>query len=53
MALGFCNTPSNFQYEMNTVFFDILDDTIIIYLDDIVIYSKDIKSHCTALHAVF
>ena len=30
-----------------------LDDVVIVYLDDILIYSKDIASHKRALHAVF
>ena len=30
---------------MNWVFFEILDDVVIIYLDDILIYSKDVESH--------
>ena len=38
---------------MNNVFFELLDDTVIVYLDDILIYSKDIESHRKALHAVF
>ena len=38
---------------MNNVFFELLDDTVIVYLDDILIYSKDVESHHKALHAVF
>ena len=30
-----------------------LDDIVIMYLDDILIYSKDVESHEQALHAVF
>ena len=38
---------------MNNVFFELLDDTVIVYLDDILIYSKNVESHCKVLHAVF
>ena len=34
---------------MNNVFFELLDDTVIVYLDDILIYSKDIESHQQSL----
>ena len=37
---------------MNKVFFDILDDTIIVYLGDILIYSKVVELQHKALHAV-
>ena len=30
---------------MNWVFFEMLDDAVIVYLDDILIYSKDVESH--------
>ena len=35
------------------MFFKMLDDAVIVYLDDILIYSKDVESHKYALHAVF
>ena len=35
------------------VFFEMLDDVVIVYLDNILIYSKDVESHERALHAVF
>ena len=38
---------------MNTVFFDKLDDAMIIYLNDALIYSKDVASHHKTLHAVY
>ena len=38
---------------MNNVFFELLDDTLIVYLDDILIYSKDVESYRNTLHAVF
>ena len=30
---------------MNNVFFKLLDDTVIVYLGSILVYSKDIESH--------
>ena len=38
---------------MNNAFFELLDDTVTLYLDDVLIYSKDVKSHHKALHAIF
>lgn len=40
MPMGMCNSPSTFQSLMNSVFQDYLDDFIIVYLDDVLIYSK-------------
>ena len=38
---------------MNLVFFDILDDCVIVYLDDILIFSRTREEHLTALNKVF
>lgn len=38
---------------MNRVFFDLLDRGVIIYLDDILVYSKDIETHKVLLNKVF
>ena len=38
---------------MNSVFFDMLDTSVIVYLDDILVFSPDVESHKRALHAVF
>ena len=53
MTFGFCNAPSTFQGVMNKVFFEMLDYVLIVYSDDILIYSKDVESHERASHAVF
>lgn len=37
---------------MNQVFFDLLDDCVVVYLGDILIFSRDEASHRKALHAV-
>ena len=40
MIFGLYYVPSSSKRVMNTIFFDILDDTVITYLDDVLIYSK-------------
>jgi RNase H-like domain found in reverse transcriptase/Reverse transcriptase (RNA-dependent DNA polymerase)/gag-polyprotein putative aspartyl protease len=40
MPLGLCNAPSVFQQMMNEIFHDMLDDGVLIYLDDILIWAE-------------
>ncbi|KAF8756214.1 hypothetical protein RHS01_04740 [Rhizoctonia solani] len=44
--------PAAFQHFMNELFKDLLDVCVIIYLDDILIYSKDDASHTKHVHEV-
>ncbi|GJP80063.1 hypothetical protein CLOP_g10298 [Closterium sp. NIES-67] len=53
MPFGLTNAPSTFQLTMNGVFRDLLDKCVIIYLDDILIYSKTREQHLKVLEAVF
>ncbi|GJP84276.1 hypothetical protein CLOP_g14339 [Closterium sp. NIES-67] len=53
MPFGLTNAPSTFQLTMNRVFRDLLDKCVIIYLDDILIYSKTREQHLKDLEAVF
>ncbi|GJP46357.1 hypothetical protein CLOM_g5654, partial [Closterium sp. NIES-68] len=53
MPFGLTNAPSTFQLTMNGVFRDLLDKCVIIYLDDILIYSKTREQHLKDLEAVF
>jgi len=45
MPFGLTNTPAAFQQFVNTIFADMLDVCIIVYLNDILIYSEDMESH--------
>lgn len=45
MPFGLCNAPATFQHFMNDAFRDMLDQYVIIYLDDILIFSKNKEDH--------
>ena len=40
------NTPVAFQQFINDLFSNLLDVCIVIYLDDILIYSNNMSKHC-------
>ncbi|QRW22921.1 Retrotransposable element Tf2 protein [Rhizoctonia solani] len=52
MTFGLINAPATFQHFMNKLFKDLLDACVIIYLDDILIYSQDDKTHTQHVHKV-
>jgi len=45
ISFGLTNGPTFFQHLMNNIFQEFLDDFVVVYLDDILIYSKDEKQH--------
>ena len=45
MPFGLTNAPMAFQRFINNIFSDLLDVCIIVYLDDILIYSEDMTQH--------
>jgi len=52
MPFGLTNAPSTFCNLMDDVLYDFLDNFIVVYLDDIVIYSRGIEEHVTHLSKV-
>ena len=52
VSFGLTNVPSVFIGLMNGVFFMYLDLCVIIFLDDIWIYSKTVEEHEVHLHQV-
>jgi hypothetical protein len=53
MPFGLTNAPSTFQRAMNNIFRAVLYKYVVVYLDDIIIYSKTVEDHLQHLADVF
>uniref|UniRef100_A0A8C5R0W1 ribonuclease H n=1 Tax=Leptobrachium leishanense TaxID=445787 RepID=A0A8C5R0W1_9ANUR len=45
MPFGLCNAPAAFQHFLNDIFRDVLDTLLVVYLDDLLVYSRTIQEH--------
>ena len=52
MPFGITNAPSQFMNMMNDVLSDYLDDFVLVFLDDILIYSRTVEQHTEHLGKV-
>ena len=53
MPFGLCNAPATFQRCMQQVLGKLMYNGVVCYLDDILIYSRDLSSHLQLLDEVF
>jgi hypothetical protein len=45
MSFGLTDAPTHFMYVMNLVFMPELDQFIVVFIDDILVYSKSMEEH--------
>ena len=45
MPEGLTNTPAGFQRFMNDIFTDMIDVSVVVYLDNILVYSDNPEQH--------
>jgi hypothetical protein len=49
MSFGLMNAPAHFMYLMNSIFMPELDKFVVVFIDDILIYSRSMQEHAEHL----
>jgi hypothetical protein len=52
MSFGLTNAPAYFMYLMNKVFMEYLDKFVVVFIDDILVYSETREEHEKQLRQV-
>jgi hypothetical protein len=52
MSFGLTNAPAYFMYIMNEVFMEYLDKFVVVFIDDILVFSKTEEEHAEHLRLV-
>jgi hypothetical protein len=45
MSFGLTNAPAHFMYLMNKVFMDYLDKLVVVFIDDVLVFSMHLEEH--------
>ena len=53
MPMGLTNAPAMFLWMMNTLLEDMLDNGVVVFLDDVLIYSTTAEEYFELLEKVF
>jgi hypothetical protein len=52
MSFGLTNAPAYFMYQMNKIFIEYFDKFVVVFIDDILVYSRSKEEHGEHLRLV-